>query len=428
MKKRKGLSLTAALICLALCIAACGKNPSAQMEKAVIAPAAESPVEATPAPTSAPTPEPTPEPTPVPTPPPAAEQVPLTVSYRNRLYPELYDGDHSTVKNYMPGEPMVVQAEQALYALYIQWDYTPRPWTLLCGEHVLQQGEHGYHHEYILLPEPKKEVTIMLPQGEEPVIAEITGFSAGSRPDWVQDWQEPWEQADLLVFPTHSDDEFIFLGGLIPYYLEHGKRVQVAYVIRHYGYRYHEMLDSLWEAGVRHYPITSTKPDVYKKSVDEAISYYGLDYMSAYMAEQIRRFRPQVVVGQAEDGDSGHPVHVFGVICLKNAVEHSGEEGAWPESAERYGVWDVPKTYLHRYGPGEKLVTLDFDRPLAGFDGASAFEVADRAFARCISQYGGGKYQVYRADSPHDSRLYGLYRTLVGEDVTRSDLFENLST
>ena len=422
MRIKRIFPLIVFLICIVFCLIACGNDQTAVVETAPPETPAVIPVEATPVPT----PQPTPEPTPVPTPPPAAEPVTLTVSYRDRLYPELYDGDHSTIKNFMPGEPMVVQAEEDMYALYIEWDYRPKPWTLLCGEHELSQGEHGFHHEYIVLPEPKREVTIMLPQGEEPVIAEITGFSAGTRPDWVQDWQEPWDQADLLVFPTHSDDEFIFLGGLIPYYLEQGKRVQVAYVIRHYGYRYHEMLDSLWEAGVRHYPITSTRPDVYKETVDEAIEYYKLEYMTSYMAEQIRRFRPQVVVGQAEDGDSGHPVHIFGVICLKNAVEHSGEDWAWPESAEQYGTWDVPKTYLHRYGPEEKMVTLDFDRPLAGFSGASAFDVADRAFARCISQYGGGKYQVYRADSPHDSRLYGLYRTLVGEDIACNDLFENI--
>ncbi len=339
----------------------------------------------------------------------------------------LYDGDHSTIKNYMPGEPMIVKSEQEMYALYIEWDYSPTPWTLIVGDTEIPMGEHGFHHEYCPLPEPSTEVTIMLPKGAEPQIAEIYGLSAGARPDWVQDWLDPWDEADLLVFPTHSDDEYIFLGGVIPYYLDQGKRVQVAYIIRHYGYRYHEMLDSLWEAGVRHYPITSTKPDVYKATVNEAIAYYGLDSVTSYMVEQIRRFRPLVVVGQAEDGDSGHPVHVFGVMCLKDAVDKAAQEGAYSESASTYGVWDVPKTYLHRYGPEENWVTLDFDKPLASFGGATGFDVAESAFSKCVSQYG-GKYVINRAGSPNDARQFGLFRSLVGEDTALDDLFEHIPT
>ena len=374
-------------------------------------------------PTPEPTPKPTPEPTPEPTPVPTAQTVPLTVSYRGKPVDALTDGDYNTSKNFMPNEPMLIEAEQPIRALYIQWDYTPTPWTLTCAQTQLSQGTHGYHHEYIVLPQAVTGVEMMLPAGEEPWLAEIYGLTEGARPDWVQDWEEPWEQADLLVFPTHSDDEFIFLGGVIPYYVDQGKRVQVAYVVRHNGNRYHEMLDSLWAAGVTHYPVTSNKADVYQNTMGGAINYYKPDYMTAYMTEQLRRFQPQVVVGHAEDGDSGHIVHIFGVNCLKDAVAQSGDAGFCPQSAERYGVWDVPKTYLHLYGEPENMVTMDFDRPLASFEGLSAWDAADRAFSLCVSQY----HKVYRADSVHDSSKFGLYRSTVGEDVEKNDLFENIA-
>lgn len=413
------LLLAAGLFCVAVLVF---------LRSAAQTPAAEA--VPTPEPTSVLTPAPEPTatlvPTPEPTPEPVAVPIPVTVLYRGLPYPELSDGDYNTMRNYMPGEPMVVQAEEDMYALYIQWDYTPTPWTLICGDREIPQGEHGFHHEYITLPEPCREVTILLPEGEEPKIAEITALSSGARPDRMQDWQDPWEHADLLVFPTHSDDEFIFLGGVIPYYLERGKRVQVAYVVQHNGNRYHEMLDSLWEAGVRHYPVTSNKLDVYQNTLGGAKAYYGENDMTAYMTEQIRRFRPQVVVGQAEDGDSGHIVHVFGVMCLKNAAENAGDPAFFPDSAALWGAWDVPKTYLHLYGPSDSLVSLDFDAPLPGYGGRSAFDVADQAFSLCVSQYQAGKYQVYRADSPHDSSKFGLFRSTVGPDTALDDLFENL--
>ena len=322
---------------------------------------------------------------------------------------------------------MNIVAAQPISALYIQWDYFPSDWTLTCGSQVLQLGQHGYFHEYVSLPEPCNELTMTLPLGKDPWIAEIYGFTEGTRSDRVQDWEQPWEQADLLVFPTHSDDEFIFLGGVIPYYVDAGKRVQVAYVVQHDHTRLHEELDSLWAAGVTHYPVASNKADIYQNTLGGAMNYYKQDYMTSYMTEQIRRFKPQVVVGQAEDGDSGHMVHVFGVKCLMDAAAKSGDESFDPSSLESYGVWDVPKTYLHLYGDPADMVTMDFDRPLRSFGGLSAWDAADRAFSFCVSQVQAGKYQVYRSDSKHDSSKFGLYRSTVGADVEKNDLFENIA-
>ena len=387
---------------------------------------ADTPAPAEPEATPEPTPEPSPEPTPTPTPEPEAEAVKITVTYRGKLCDVLTDGKFTTSKNYWPGDTMTVKASGEMRALYILWDYDPGEWTLIVGEQEIPCGQHGYRHEYIVLPEACTELKMRLPTGADPELAEVWAFGAGARPDWVQDWSEPWDEADLLLFPTHSDDEFVYMGGTIPYYIAQGMRVQVAYVVKHRTYRYHEMLDSLWEAGIRHYPVTSIRADMYESTVGGAARDYGTDYMTSYMVEQIRRFKPLVVVGHAEDGDSGHSVHVFGVMCLKDAVERAGDAKYYPASAEKYGVWDPPKTYLHLYGEDEQMVTLDFDAPLDYYGGLSAFEVADRAFEKCVSQFQMGKYHVYRADSEHDTRRYGLFRSTVGADEALDDLFEHI--
>ena len=215
---------------------------------------------------------------------------------------------------------------------------------------------------------------------------------------------------------------------MIPKYVDEGKKVQVSYIVRHTGFRRHEMLDSLWMAGVDHYPVMTECADVYVDKVRKAREVYGENYVTNFLIEQLRRFQPQVVVGQAEDGDSGHPVHIFGVECLLRAVDNSHDPLYHPASAETYGVWDVPKVYLHLYGEPENMVTLDYDQPLARFGGRTAFEMAELAFQECVSQYDAGKYHIYGADSIHDSRKFGLYQSLVGPDEEKTDLFEHVTT
>lgn len=321
---------------------------------------------------------------------------------------------------------MSVTADEPIGALYIEWEDEPGPWTLQAGAESLDCGTRDFRHEYVALPHPASELRLTLPAESEPKIAEIYAFTPGARPAWVQDWQPPCEKADLLVLPTHSDDEFVFMGGVIPTYVDRGMAVQVCYIVRHKGYRYHEMLDSLWEAGVRNYPVTSTVGDLRRQTYQEVENFYGKKYLPGYIVEQLRRFKPEVVVGHAEDGDSGHLTHIFGVDCLKKALEMSADPAQYPESAERWGVWDVPKTYLHLYGDEEKMVTLDYETPLESFGGRTAFEVACDAFARCVSQAAIGHYQVYGADSEHDTHRFGLYRSLVGEDEALDDLFEHI--
>ena len=377
-------------------------------------------------PSQEPTVEPVQEPTPEPPSEPEAALLSVRVINRNRVLNELTDGSYYTEKEIYRGDTVYVQSEEEISALYIQWDRPPKPWTLICGEQEQAQGRSGFVHEYVVLPEPCTEVELHLSDLDDSGITEIYAFSAGARPDWVQDWQEPWDNPEILVVATHSDDEFIFMGGLIPKYVDEGRRLQMLYIVRHTGFRRHEMLDSLWTVGVTHYPVMTESSDIYFPTVGQVRDYYGENYVTGVLVEQLRRFRPQVVVGQAEDGDSGHPVHIFGVECLLSAVDLCTDPQEYPESAEKYGVYDVPKVYLHLYGAPENMVTLDYDRPLARFGGATAWEMAELAFRQCVTQYAMGHYEVYGEGSVHDSRKFGLYQSLVGPDTEKNDLFENL--
>ena len=79
--------------------------------------------------------------------------------------------------------------------------------------------------------------------------------------------------------------------------------------------------------------------------------------------EYLRRFRPQVVVGHDPNGEYGHPQHIINTETLMDALTLAADPTYSEETAADYGVWDVPKTYLHLYG--ENRITMDWDRPLA---------------------------------------------------------------
>jgi hypothetical protein len=92
-----------------------------------------------------------------------------------------------------------------------------------------------------------------------------------------------------------------------------------------------------------------------------------------------------------------------------------------PGSAERYGVWDTPKLYLHLYRGN--AITMDWSRPLSRFGGATAYEMAVAGFDSHRSQHRWA-FRVPRT-GPR-GHLFGLARSLVGEDIIGWDMFENI--
>lgn len=409
----------AILLLLALLLCGCGETavPESRQAPAVTARPAPLP---TPDPTPVPTPEPTPEP----------EAAPLTVSLRStRRLTALQDGKFDTACALPEGGTITVTAEEEIGSLYLIWYDHPLPWTLETPGGGVKAGESGFMHEYVSLPSPSREVTIRLPEEAAVHLSELYAFSPGRAPDWVQVWQEPCEEADLLVVPTHADDEFVFFGGLLPLYAAgRGLRVQVVYMISHYHSlreRCDELLNALWYAGVRNYPVVHTAPDREIYSVGEAEFLYGKTDFLDFQVEQIRRFRPLVIVTHDENGEYRQGNHIFTALSMEKAVELAADASYQPRSAEKYGVWDTPKTYLHLYGPEEERTVLDYETPLDAFGGKTAFAVAEEAYALHRSQQHLA-FRVYEAGYAYDSHSFGLFRSLVGPDSERNDLTEHL--
>lgn len=372
----------------------------------------------------------------------------------------LVDDNTDTYAKALEKNKITVLREEGIGALYIKFDRIPSVWTLTSIEsgESITCGENGLLHEFVdvkaLFGEMPKELTLSFEEGC--VLADIYAFSEGEIPKWVQIWEPPCEAADLLLISSHSDDEQLFFLGVLPYYAgELGLNVQVAYVIQHFEangvqnhQRPHEQLDGLWAVGVKNYPVMSDFPDLYAESKDREVAFSqaekvfasaGVSYddFVAYMTECIRRFKPSVVVSHDLDGEYGHGTHVMAAAALTEAIEYTGDKEKYPESAEKYGIWEIDKLYLHLYE--ENQIVMDYDIPLESFGGKTAYEVSCEGFACHKSQhwtwfykwiYGSEENPVTKASQirTYSPCKYGLYYTSVGTDVEGGDFFENVVT
>jgi len=336
----------------------------------------------------------------------------------------LSDKTRSTKWSFSKGTELTVSSEQDIIGLYILWDKTPAPYTLLAGGKSLTGGKNGFLHEYIALSGTVKSVTITAGAKNE-TVCDIYVFSGtGNTPDWVERWQPPLEKADMLLLPTHADDEHLFFGGTMPYYAgELKKKVQVAYLTHHWGewYRPHELLNGLWKVGITAYPVISEFQDKYAGSLSAAQSIYKQEDWLSYEVTLLRRFKPDVVIGHDVDGEYGHGAHILNTLVLKSAIADAADPEKFPISFEQYGIWDTPKTYLHLYK--ENALVMDWDKPLEAFGGRTALDMAKEGFACHGSQT---TYFKVEASGPYDCRKFGLFRTLVGPDTGLNDFFENI--
>jgi len=372
----------------------------------------------------------------------------------------LFDGSRTTYSAAREGAAVRVAREGGVAALYLEFDRLPPAWELVndaTGASV-SCGTQGFLHEFVdvaaLFGAPVERLTLRFPAGA--VLADAYAFSAGELPDWVQRWDAPCEQADLVLVSTHSDDEQLFFAGVLPYYaVERGLRVQVVYLIQHFEVngarnhqRPHEQLDGLWTVGVRHYPLISEFPDLYAESKDretalrQALTAFGqagytMDDFTAYLTACIRRFRPLVIVSHDLNGEYGHGAHVICAAALTDAFAAAADAARYDDSAAQYGVWQAEKLYLHLYG--ENQIVMDWDTPCDSLGGKTPFEVTQSGFACHKSQhwtwfyrwiYGTNAAPIRKASDirSYSPCRYGLYATTVGADVTGGDFMENVET
>ena len=122
----------------------------------------------------------------------------------NTSLSQLMDGNGYTRLSLSAGTEITVKSEREIGGLYLEFCVSPGQWSLIADGEERVCGSDGYLHEYVPGLECHEMTLRFSGTGE---LCDLYLLSAGDRPDWVQDWQPCWDRADVMLLPTHSDDD-----------------------------------------------------------------------------------------------------------------------------------------------------------------------------------------------------------------------------
>ena len=356
------------------------------------------------------------------------------------------DGKYTTFWESSEGNNpyIILTSDKPVYGLYLCFRRLPESYEIQTrsgdGWRTVSQGDTRYHHVYQEL-DGLTSIRIYATAEKKCTLGfnEIYAFGEGEIPDWVQRWEPPVEKADLMVLVAHPDDELLFTGGAIPTYAaELRKQVEVVYLSSSNPTRRSEALNGLWTMGVRNYPVFGPFSDKYAKTGKVKDAYKeagGRDKVLEWLTDVFRRFKPDVVVTHAENGEYGHPQHKMIADAAKECFSIAADASRYPESAAAYGTWQVKKLYLHLYGDQAAQTVPDWDKPLSAFGGKTGAEMAAEAFELHVSQKGMGigkgrnftEFSVEETGAKkYPYNRFGLQNTTVGEDERKDDFLEHL--
>lgn len=329
----------------------------------------------------------------------------------------LYDSNWKTGVDLKAGATGAIYWKEEQNASLVWWEWTLPPedgctFAFLDSEgrtleeHIrTNEGDRGY------LYVPDGAYGIRLTVNGRSRMTEWHVYAEGGIPEDIQLWEQAPEKCDIMIVSAHSDDELVMMGGIIPTYAaERGYQIQVVYCYVPELYRHGEALGGLWFSGMR------TLPTFFEITDEHRLEFHRK------ITEQIRKYKPEVVITHDIDGEYGNPGHVLVSRETRKAVESAVNASEFPASAEKYGTWQVKKLYIHLYDQNQ--IVMDFDTPLKAFDGKTAFEIAQEAYSFHKSQRSDWLKQL--RSNRWDCRKYGLYSTTVGEDVQKNDFLENI--
>ena len=352
------------------------------------------------------------------------------------------DDKESTFITIKENSIIQINSTEDIYGLYIIYELESQKGNLTANEKTIEIGQNGFLHEYINIEKNLGSVkTFSFSYTADVKIADIYILGDGDLPDFVEVWKPSYEKADILLFSTHGDDEQLFFLGLMPTYVARGAYVQVVYFANHNDNtkRLHEQLHGLYTVGIRNYPVFGIVPDAYSESLQGAIKSLkssGLteDDAERFQVENIRRFKPQVVIGHDEKGEYSHGQHILNTYLLEDAILKANDEMYDEESYTKYGKWQISKLYLHLYKKNQ--ITMDYDIPLEYFGGKTAYEVSKEGYSKHLSQQwtwftkwingSSNSYKKATEIKTYSPLKFGLYYTNVGEDIEKNDFLENI--
>lgn len=319
--------------------------------------------------------------------------------------------------------------EEKIGALYIQWAGDPVATAVQIpagdGWETVATRDGDFFADYIPVPECTACRVIARDNPMTQLhLSEMRVLTAGKPAADIQVWEKAEGKMDMILIAGHPDDELIWFGGALPTYAgERGKRVLVICCAISAKLRRLELCDALWACGVRIHPIYLHRLDFSDTSLDKVLEvWHGKEEVAGQITGYFRQFRPDVLLLHDVNGEYGHGIHKaaswLGTTCAAQAADPE----IWPESAKRFGTWDVKKIYVHL--AEENQIRMDWKQPLAAFGGKTGLEAAQEALQMHKSQVAHG-WKVQEGGE-YDNALFGLVHSTVGPDTEKKDFFEHI--
>lgn len=284
------------------------------------------------------------------------------------------------------------------------------------------QGDSAFLANLYPIVSGAKYVSVRLHQPGQG-INKIRVFDGENVPATVVKWQPQHEKCDLMVISTHMDDEWLWFGGIIPYYdVVQQKKVQVVYMADCGRLRHAEALNALALAGVRTYPVFLDLKDERIDSLKKTLEHWGgREDLTRRMVALIRRCRPEVILTHDWNGEYGHNQHILTSRCMEYVIDAAADPSQYPDTVAEYGAWQVKKLYRHL----EERCPIEFDWHVSypELGGRTLLETADDSMKENASQI---KYFQVKDHGQYDNAKFGLSYSTVGDDVVHRDLFENI--
>ncbi len=354
-----------------------------------------------------------------------------TVSSNQSGFVKAHDGKFASVWRSSKDDTQTIdiKAGQDIQGIALNWDAPPEEWALLAPDSsgnwqtLCTAEDRGMFHDYAAVPGAHDTVRLEIRNDGGVALRELSVWGQGVLPESVQVWEPTARGVDLLVISAHPDDEVLFMGGTLPTYAGQRKLSTAVLIMAHSNrLRASEELDCLWTVGVRSYPVLNLFPDKLTETLAQAEKAWGRDKTVDFITEQIRMLRPKVIVTHDLKGEYGHGMHRLTASATLEAIEHAADADQAPESALKYGTWQVSKCYLHLYK--ENRVRMDWNVPLPAFGGKTALDIAKAGYDRHVSQH---KWAFKVTDQGATNCAdFGLAYTAVGPDKEGKDFFENI--
>ena len=280
--------------------------------------------------------------------------------------------------------------------------------------------------------------------------AGLACLMAGRAPAQTYDWQPPPNKVTLLAVWAHPDDEGIFGGGSLPYYSS-VLDVPTMLVCMTYNLtdeRGGELCCAAWNYGLRYQPVMGGFTDINSSTITN--SFYGTNTIDItwdwwagigyqgngsdvaagktrainYVAEQIRRYRPDVIITHDVNGETGHDNHKATSYAVRQAFSVAADPTANATNLIGLAPWQAQKLYVHLYSTN-RLFHEFWETPYPVLTNLTSHQVVNTGLTCHVSQgpsrwISASVYPPVGVYAQWPAEWWGLYASMVGPDTVLS--------